>query len=235
MKISELMTTDVLTVGPRTSLKEVARRMLRAGVSGMPVTSDEGELVGIITEADFVAGEADRRTGKRAGLLRFFTDHGEIPTHERTVGDVMTRDVVVVSPDADHAEAARLMERERVKRLPVIDDAGQLVGLVSRADMLRAFVRPDQEIIEEIRDQVMRKILWIDPNRATIECVDGNVVFRGRLETRSDANLLVELTKRLDGVASVADHLDWDVDNTKVEMVSPPVGYPRATQGLRKP
>lgn len=234
MKISELMTPDVLTVGPQASLKEVARRMLQAGVSGLPVMSDDGELVGIITEADFVAGEADRRAAKRAGLLRFFTDQHEVPSHERTVEDVMTKDVVVVSPDADHAEAARLMGKERIKRLPVVDD-GQLVGLVSRADMLRAFVRPDQEIIEEIQEQVMRKILWIDPNRATIECVDGNVVLRGKLETRSDANLLVELTKRLDGVASVADHLDWDVDNTKVEMVSPPVGYPRASQGLRKP
>lgn len=128
-----------------------------------------------------------------------------------------------------------MMERERVKRLPVVDDDGQLVGLVSRADMLRAFVRPDQDIIQEIQDHVMRKILWIDPNRATIECVDGNVVLRGKLETRSDANLLVELTRRLDGVASVADHLDWEVDNTRVEMVSPPVGYPRATKGLQKP
>lgn len=234
MKISELMTTDVLTVGPQTSLKEVARRMLEAGVSGLPVTSANGELLGIITEANFVASEADRRAVKRAGLLRFFTEQHDIPTQERTVGDVMTKDVIVISSDADHAEAARLMEKERVKRLPVVDD-DRLVGLVSRADMLKAFVRSDEEILEEIREQVMRKILWIDPNRATIECVDGNVVLRGRLETRSDANLLVELTKRLDGVASVADHLDWDIDNTKVEMVSPPVGYPRASEGLRKP
>lgn len=233
MKVSELMATDVLTVGPQASLKEVARRMLEAGVSGLPVTSERGDLVGIITEADFVAGEADRRAGKRAGLLRFFTEQPEVPAYERTVGDVMTSEVVVISPEADHAEAARLMEQQRVKRLPVVDD-GQLVGLISRADMLKAFVRPDHEIIEEIQEKVMRKILWIDPNRAIVECVDGNVVLRGRLETRSDANLLVELTKRLDGVASVADHLQWDVDNTKVEMVSPPVGYPRASQGLRK-
>lgn len=233
MKINELMTTDVLTIGPGTSLKEAARRMLEAGVSGLPVTSDEGELVGIITEADFVSAEADRRTTRRAGLLRFFTDQPKIPSEERRVGDVMTSDVKVISPDADHAEAARLMQAERVKRLPVVDD-GKLVGLVSRADMLKAFARADQEIIDEIEDHVMRKILWIDPNRVTVESIDGNVTLRGKLETRSDANLLVELTKRLDGVASVADHLDWDIDNTKVEMVSPPVGYPRASQGLRK-
>ncbi len=234
MKISDLMTGDVLTIGHGASLKEAARRMLEAGVSGLPVTDDDGVLLGIITEADFMSGEADRRTAKRAGLLRFFVDDHEVPTRERTVGDVMTKAVVVIDPEADHAEAARLMQTERVKRLPVVD-SGRLVGLVSRSDMLRAFVRPDAEIIDEIREHVMRRVLWIDPDRVTVDCVDGNVVLRGKLETRSDAGLLVELTKRLDGVASVADHLDWEVDNTRVEMVSPPVGFPRATQGLRRP
>lgn len=228
------MTTDVLTTGPNSSLKEAARRMLEAGVSGLPVTDADGALRGIITEADFVSGEAERRAAKRAGLIRFFVDQPDIPRHEQTVADVMTKEVIVIGPDVDHAEAARLMQRERVKRLPVVED-GRLVGLVSRTDMLRAFVRPDADIIDDIRGHVMREVLWIDPNRVTVECVDGNVVLRGRLETRSDAGLLVELTKRLDGVASVADHLDWEVDNTKVEMVSPPVGYPRATQGLRRP
>ncbi len=232
MQIKQLMTTDVLTVGPDTSLKEAARRMLEAGISGIPVTDDEGALIGIITEADFVATEADRRVKRRAGLLRFFMEQPDIPSRERKVGDVMTEEVVTVTPEGDHAEAARLMENERVKRLPVVEE-GRLVGVVSRADMLRAFTRPDSEIIEEIREHVMRKVLWIDPGRVTIESIDGNVVLRGKLETRSDAGLLVELTKRLDGVASVGDHLDWEVDNNKLEMVSPPVGFPRATEHLR--
>lgn len=234
MKISELMTRDVLTIRPEASLKEAARTMLEAGISGLPVTGEDGALLGIITEADFTSGEADRRTAKRAGLLRLLVADSEIPTRERSVGDVMTRAVVAIDPDADHAEAARLMQAERVKRLPVIED-GRLVGVVSRSDMVRAFVRPDTEIVDEILEHVMRKVLWIEPARVTVHCTDGNVVLRGRLETRSDAGLLVELTKRLDGVASVADHLDWDIDDTRVEMVSPPVGFPRATQGLKKP
>lgn len=126
------------------------------------------------------------------------------------------------------------MQKEKVKRLPVVED-NRLVGLVSRADLLKAFVRPDGEIVDEIRRHVMRRVLWIDPDRVSIDCVDGNVVFEGRLETRSDAGLLLELTRRLDGVASVADRLEWEIDNTKVEMISPPVGYPRASQGLRRP
>lgn len=234
MRVRELMTSDVLTVGPETPLKEVARQMLEAGVSGFPVTAQDGSLVGVITEADFVAGEADRRVAKKVGLLRFFTDNPDMPSRARTAGDVMSTDLKVISPDADHADAARLMRRENVKRLPVVEDS-QLVGLLSRADLLKAFTRSDEDIIDEIRGEVMRKVLWIDPDRVTVESAEGNVVLRGRLETRSDANLLVELTKRLDGVASVGDHVDWEIDNTKVEMTSPPVGFPRATEHLRRP
>lgn len=226
MRIRDLMTTDVLTIGPDAPLKEAAREMLDAGISGLPVADDGGALVGIITEADFVATEADRRVRRRAGLLRLINHDEEIPDQERLVKDVMTTDLKTIGPEEDHADAARLMERERIKRLPVVED-GKLVGLISRADMLRAYARPDADIIDEINDHVMRKVLWVDPRRVTVRCLDGNVELSGQMETRSDASLLVELTKRLDGVTSVHDGLTWEVDNTKLEMVSPPAGYPR--------
>ena len=221
MRIRDLMTNDVITIGPEAPLKEAARRMLEARVSGLPVTDAEGNLVGIVTEADFVAGEADRRTRMRAGLLRFLDRHQDIPSQERLVGDVMTSPVVVIGPETDHAEAARVMQKENVKRLPVVD-GGKLVGLISRSDTLRAFVRPDQEIIEEINSYVMEKVLWVDPSKVEVICVDGNLTLRGRMETRSDANLLVELTKRLDGVASVTDELSWEYDNTKLDLAGTP-------------
>lgn len=226
MRVSDLMTTDILTVGPEASLKEAARRMLEGEISGLPVINDDGDLVGIITEADFMATEADRRVTRRAGLLRLFVRDAEIPSHERLVGDVMTADVKVIGPESDHAEAARLMEKEGIKRIPVVAD-GRLIGLIARADMLKAYVRSDQEIIDEIQGHVMKDILWIDSRRVEIECVDGNVIVSGHLETKSDASLLIELTRRLDGVTSVSDHLTWEVDNTKLEMVSPPSGYAR--------
>jgi CBS domain-containing protein len=220
------MTTEILTVGPEASLKEAARRMLEGEISGLPVINDDGDLVGIITEADFMATEADRRVTRRAGLLRLFVRDAEIPSHERLVGDVMTADVKVIGPESDHAEAARLMEKEGIKRIPVVAD-GRLIGLIARADMLKAYVRSDEEIIDEIQGHVMKDILWIDSRRVEIECVDGNVIVSGHLETKSDASLLIELTRRLDGVTSVSDHLTWEVDNTKLEMVSPPSGYAR--------
>ena len=226
MKVKDLMATEVVSVGPGEAIKEAARLMVDSGVSGIPVVDGDGRLVGIITEADFVAGEAGRRAGERAGLLRFLLNRQVIGDEELTVADVMTRDVITIGPEADHTEAARLMDREAVKRLVVTDDQ-RVVGVVSRADIMRAFTRSDEDIVAEINDHVMRDILWVDPDRVEVSSTDGNVVLDGRLENRSDATLLVELTRRLDGVASVTDHLQWDYDNTRGDFSSPPPEVPR--------
>lgn len=222
MKLHDLMTTSVITIGPEAPLKEAARRMIEAGVSGLVVTDDDGALVGVITEADFVKTESDRRARKRARLLRWFTADDEMPSEGRTVGDVMTSHVITLPPDADHAEAARVMRNVGIKRIPVVDDDRRLLGLVSRSDILRAFARPDAEILGEITDHIMREVLWIEPRKARVSCEDGNVTLAGQLETRSDAQLLVELTRRIDGVVSVKDNLTWEIDNTKEKMAVPP-------------
>ena len=224
MKLEDLMTTDVITVGVDTSLKEAARRMIEAGISGLLVTGDRGELLGIVSEADFVAGESHRREKTKPRILRWFLEDGDVPTFERTVGDIMTTGVLTLPPEADHPEAARLMQKAGIKRIPIVTDDGRLLGLVSRSDILRAFARSDSEIAEEIADHVMRKVLWLDPHRVTVRVEDGNVTISGRLETRSDAELLVELTKRLDGVVSVVDSLTWEFDNSKTSMVPPRLG-----------
>ena len=222
MRLNELMTPDVITIGPDAPLKEAARRMIEARVSGLPVTDDSGALVGIVTEADFVKEEAGRRSAQRARLLRWL--HREpVTDDEHWVRDVMTSHVITLPADADHAEAARVMEHEGIKRIPVVDETGRLIGVISRSDILRAFARPDSEIIRELSDDVIRRVLWIDQKRVKIGCENGNLTLSGQLETRSDAQLLVELAKRLDGVVSVKDRLSWEIDNTKLEMVSPPM------------
>lgn len=220
MKVRDLMTTHVITVGRKASLKEAARRMIEAGVSGLLVTDEEGVLQGVITEADFVKSESGRRAAKRARLLRWLGQDNEVPSTERLVEDVMTADVITLSPEADHAEAARLMQKAGIKRIPVVD-GGRLCGIISRSDILRAFARSDNEIIKEIREHVIGDVLWIDPRKVEVRSVEGNVELHGRLETKSDAVLLEDLTKRLDGVVSVDSDLTWEIDNSKLEMVSP--------------
>lgn len=230
MRIRDLMTTDVITIGAEASLKEAARRMLEAGVSGLPVTDGQGRLVGIVTEADFLATESERGNKARtARLLRLFAGEAEPFARERSVADVMTTDLITIGPDADHSEAARVMEKTGVKRLPVVDGSG-VRGLISRADILRAFVRADHDILEEITEKIIRQILWIDPEGVEVGSVDGNVKLSGRLETRTEAQLLVELTKRVDGVASVTDDLTWNKDDTRQGKLAPPIGgSPRGT------
>ena len=231
MKISQLMTPQVITVGRDAPLKEAARRMIEAGVSGLVVTDDHGALQGVITEADFVKTESQRRAGKRARLLRWFgREEHAVPDTERLVSDAMTSDVITLGSEADHAEAARLMRKAGVKRIPIIDGAGHLIGILSRSDIMRAFARPDADIVSEIEDHVMRDVLWIDPKRVTIQCIEGNLVLGGQLETRSDVTLLEALTRRVDGVVSLSSHLGWEIDNTKLEMVPPPPGMPRVSK-----
>lgn len=225
MKVRDLMTPRVITVGPKTSLKEAARRMIEAGVSGLAVTGSDGALVGVITEADFVKSESGRRAKQRARLLRWFGSGDGMPATERLVEDVMTSAVVTIGPDADHVEAARIMEKAGIKRIPVVEDDGTLRGIISRSDILRAFARPDSDIIDEIRGHVMGEVLWIDPRKVEVRSVDGNVELHGQLETKSDAVLLEDLTKRLDGVVSLSSHLTWEIDNTKMEMTPPPRDY----------
>ncbi len=228
MKVSQLMSPEVITVGPDAPLKEAARRMIEAGVSGLVVTNGRCSIQGVITEADFVKTESERRAGKRARLLRWFSrEEPEVPDTERVVGDVMTSEVITLDVEADHAEAARLMRRAKIKRVPIVDDKGCLVGILSRSDIMRAFARSDAEIVDEIIDHVMREVLWVDPRRVKIRCMDGNLVLEGRLETKSDVTLLEALARRVDGVVSLVSHLQWDIDNTKLEMVPPPPGIPR--------
>lgn len=228
MKVSQLMTPEVITVGRDASLKEAARRMIEAGVSGLVVTDADGALQGVITEADFVKTESERRAGKRARLLRWLSrEQSAMPDTERLVGDVMTSEVITLDGEADHAEAARLMRKAGVKRIPIVDGDGRLAGILSRSDIMRAFARADADIVAEIEGHVMGDVLWIDPRRVTIQCIEGNLVLDGRLETRSDATLLEALACRVDGVVSVTSHLEWEIDNTKLEMVPPPPGIPR--------
>jgi len=216
MRVIDLMTAEVITVRPATPLKEAARLMVRSRVSGLPVTDDDGHLVGIITEADFLHREVERERPRRHGLLdALMGGDGPALADAETVGEAMTTKVVTIPTDASIAEAARVMAVRDVKRLPVVDRDGKVLGIISRADVVAAFTRPDEVIEDEIREDVIRRILFIDPDDVEVAVDDGVVSLGGLLPTRTEARLLEELTRRLDGVVSVDSRLDWRIDDTK--------------------
>ena len=199
MQVVDLMTTDVITVSTETGIRDAARLMFRNRVSGLPVTTADGSLIGIITEADFLRLEVDRQEGA--------ADIGE------TVGDVMSAGVVTTGPDTEVYDAAKMMTFQDIKRLPVVDEDSRLLGIISRADIVSVFTRPDDVIEDEIREDLIRRVLFIDPDELNVTVTNGVVTFVGEIGTRNEARLLVELASRLDGVLHVESKLVWRLDD----------------------
>ncbi len=217
MKVRDLMTTDPLTVSADTLLKEAARTMVRNKVSGLPVISD-GALIGIVTEGDFLRQEANRDQPYRFSLLDALFGEGSVdPPAVETVSEVMTENVITIRPEATIGEAARVMANKRVKRLPVIDDDGALIGIISRADVVNAFTKPDEIIEDEVREDIVRRLLFLDPEDVGVSVEDGVVTLEGEMENRTEAHLLEELTRRVEGVVRVNSQLTFLVDDQKAE------------------
>jgi CBS-domain-containing membrane protein len=138
-----------------------------------------------------------------------------------TVGEVMTPHPIVIYPEATVTEAARVMLAHKVKRLPVVDDVGRLVGVVSRADLMSAFTIPDEELADTVRQDVLKRVLLLDPGSLDVEVKDGVASISGEVPRRSDARILEELTRRLDGIVNVETDLTWELDDTRIERPPP--------------
>jgi CBS domain-containing protein len=214
MKINEVMTEDVLTVTTGKTLKKTAQLLADTGISGMPVVDDEGNLVGVISEADILFKERspERRRGGSFAWL-FFPDllENEAKLDARTAGEAMSAPPVTIGPDRPVGEAAARMLDEGVNRLPVVDDDGKLIGIVTRADLVRAFTRSDGEIETEIRKELIGRTFWLEPAGLNMRVRDGEVAIAGEVETKSDAELLPELIGQVTGVVSVDSKLTWKV------------------------
>lgn len=223
MKVRDIMTTDPIRVTDDTCLKEAARAMVRNHVSGLPVVDGAGKLVGVVSEGDFIRQEASRDRSHGVSLLDALFGEGELEVvGAETVGEVMTKNVVTITPEATIGEAARVMARRNVKRLPVVDLEGELVGIISRADVVSAFTKPDDVIEDEVREDIMRRLLFLDPDSISVTVSDGVVTLAGELENRTEAQLLEELTRRIAGVVRVHSQLGYKIDDRKLERSYPP-------------
>ena len=202
MKIKDVMTRDVITVGPEMSLKEAAAILGRNGISGLVVVDGDGTVVGVLSEADILYKEGGERSA-HTGLLGWLFETGgsalEQKLAARTVGEAMTAPALTIGPERPVHEAATRMIEDGVNRLPVLKD-GKLVGIVSRADLVRAFTRTDEEIGDEIRNEIVTRTLWLEPDAVEITVERGNVVLAGQVETATDAELLPIFVERVPGV-----------------------------------
>jgi len=215
MKVGDVMSDEIMTITADAPLKDAAMIMVKSGVSGLPVVDDDRKVVGIITEADFVTAEANRSWGRqrRRLLANFLGDPA--PQNAKTVADVMTLNPHTIDSASSVTEAARKMTDLRVKRLPVVLPDGTLCGIISRADVMGVFTRPDEALADEIASGVALDILGLSPGDISVAMTDGVAQISGHVPSRSEARILEELASRVEGVVAVESSLTWTHDDTK--------------------
>jgi CBS domain-containing protein len=207
-KVRDVMTTSVVTVKQGTSFKELAALLRKHRVSAFPVLDDDQKVIGVVSEADLLAKEA--LNADRGGPIAAMVHHQELEKADGvTAGDFMTSNVVTVKPDDTVEQAARLMYHLQVKRLPVVDTGGHLVGIVSRADLLTIFDRPDQEIRAEIVNDIILHEFLVDPALFTVTVADGVVTIQGTPQTADLGRNLMNRIQHVQGVVAVRDELSW--------------------------
>ena len=214
-KVRDVMTGEVVAVRKDASFKEMAARLRHYRVSAFPVIDENRRVIGVVSEADLLAKEA--LAGDHAGIPAAITaaitgilHHKDYKKAEGlTAGDLMTHPAVTVRADDTVEHAARLMYTLQVKRLPVVDAGGYLVGIVSRADLLTVFDRPDEEIHSEIVNDLILRDFLIDPAVFIVTVADGVVTIKGNPETADLGHNLVARIRRVQGVVAVDDELAY--------------------------
>jgi CBS domain-containing protein len=222
MTVRDVMTTPVIIVRPDTPLKEVAQVLTLHLISGVPVVDDAGRIVGLISETDLLVKEAGPEAVQHRLLVRFVGESEATEAQLAKVDAIVARDAMtvpalVIDPDRPIHEAAKLMVERRINRLPVVDAQGRLVGIVSRADIVRAFVRPDEDLERTIREKVIVETMWLDPANVELEVANGVVRVRATLDRRSTAEILKRLIGQVDGIVAVQADLAWQLDDSAIE------------------
>ncbi|MDQ0834280.1 CBS domain-containing protein [Streptomyces achromogenes] len=207
--VSDVMTHTVAAIGSGASFKEIVRMMHDWKVSALPVLEGEGRVVGVVSEADLLPKEEFRDSAPdRHTQLRRLSDLAKAGAVR--AGELMTSPALTVHADATLAQAARTMAHAKVKRLPVVDELGMLQGIVSRADLLKVFLRDDEEIAEEVRREVVSYLFPTPTSAARLAVRDGIVTLSGRIRDTSLVPVAARLIRAVEGVVDVTFDVSGD-------------------------
>lgn len=213
---------DVVRVSAATPYKDITQLLADRGISAVPVVDDASQVLGVVSEADLLSKES-RQEPHKAALLHWRRERAlQAKSAATTASELMTSPAVTIGPDEDVVRAARLMEEHRVNRLPVVDEHGHLAGIVSRSDLLSVFLRSDDQIRSEVTEDVILGMLWVDPDGLDVSVRRGMVTIRGEVETRSVADLIGRLARRVDGVVGVVNELAYTRDDRRDRVPSGP-------------
>jgi len=214
--VADVMTRRVATVTEETTYKQIVETLTKNGVSAVPVVDLDQHVIGVVSEADLL------HKVDIAGL----EPHGWPVERKRTriarekanadfAGDLMTVPPITVTESDSVAVAARLMDTEQVKRLPVVDSKGRLVGIVSRSDLLRPYLRTDEDLREEISQGVLLRTMWMDPREFTVAVDQGIVTIRGEVERSSSIPILIGIIRSVPGVVDVIERVSSRLDDDR--------------------
>ncbi|MFF9011684.1 CBS domain-containing protein [Streptomyces sp. NPDC014870] len=219
--VFEVMTHDVVTAAPETSFKQIARLFADNDISAVPVVDPDRRLLGVVSEADLLrtTAELPDLEGRAAGVRLLPQERG-LPDAE-TAAQLMTSPAVAAQPAWNLVETARTMHLKKVKRLPVIDETGRLVGIISRSDLLRPFLRGDTAILDEIEHDVLVGTLRLAPDTIRVTVDDGVVRLTGRVDERADIPIIVRLCRSVDCVVALHESIEYTYDNLALD-VEPP-------------
>ena len=222
MKARDVMTRNVISVGPDATVLQVARLMLQHRISGLPVVDASGALVGIISEGDFLRRRETATEHRRSRWLEFLMGPGKLASeyahsHGARVTEVMTEDVEAVGEDADLEEVVELMERRRIKRVPVMR-AGRMVGILTRSNLMHAMVSiargeaPAPQGDAQIRERLLAEIqaqAWAPAAMVNVVVREGVVELWGAVIDDRQREALKIAAETIPGVKAVKDHLVW--------------------------
>lgn len=228
MQVRDVMTKDVITLRRTAPFKEVVETLIAAGVSGAPVVDDEGRLLGVVSEADLMTRKAYGGTTRHALALVAGYLTGDDPRWLRksaglTAEQLMTTAPVTVSPGHDMAVAARRMLDRNVNRLPVVDDAGRVVGIVARRDLLRPWGRSDDAIRNDV-DVLLRDPRRVpEDNRVACEVVDGIVRLLGTVRVPTDAVVVEAAVRAVPGVVEMVSEITAEHPSPSLDALTIPL------------
>lgn len=220
-RVADVMTVDVVTVAADTPYRDIVDTLTGRRVSAAPVVDEQGRVVGVVSEADLlhkielVGEERERRifAGRRQR-------QAQAKAHGTLARDLMSAPAITIDPETSLTAAARRLDEAGVKRLPVTDEQGRLVGIVTRGDLLHVYLRDDHAIAHDVADEVLRRTLWVEPGKVAVKVRDGVVTLTGRTDRYSTARLAVKLTQAVPGVVEVVDRMGFDYDDRKLAEAS---------------
>ena len=221
MLAEDIMTPDVITIAPSLGVEEIAQLLLSCNISGVPVIDAEDRLIGLVSEGDLLRrreGRTERQRSWWLGLLASSEERARefVKTHGRTAEQLMTREVITVTADTPVGEIAHILERRRIKRVPVVED-GKIVGIVSRANLLHGLAThrdrisltpsPDDRAIREQVQALVAKEDWITHGSLNVLVADGVAELWGWVDSEDERKALLTAVGEMDGVKEIVDHL----------------------------